>query len=615
MYSIAFVRFVNGVVDAQQKGVFAGSVAGIAESLGLPAWFVDLRHSGTHDRLPSISVLRSGCHQALQWLNDNYWIVQTTYLNNTATDVQELLVTYSEATTQGDTKSANAAVKEIVSIIIADNYRDFLIPVLITSGFLVPESKKTRSKYTDLSLHPEVQNLWTDPLNVFESAWPAFVEDLLLVMIGTFVDPSKTGDAVEHEDGTKSAAYSMSYQSTLAAWSKHLLKAKVINNPKSHIANEDGNSLIDLIVEACLANPNVFSKHVLADIAASNKELAALLKPFISFVDDTFKSAVIAEKSQQKRRKSKSSSSTTDMNSTDPTTLLSTELTLLHSRIESTLYEAQDAAADAEATDNENESGDTITTAAAVMNPWTAATHLSWHRVPLGHVPGMGLPCLDVSVEVDDVVLASRIGVLCYPVVEVEPVVEEGLNERVVVVEGGDVKGWSGLSGEEASPTSRDKSLSNKLKLHMRQQQVLLLGWHKFKSLLQRRPSYHKTPSHNYLLIQGFDVVQTLLECLLKKANLGTIQPGIKIFSTDPTLQEHIKDLARRVLFKQLLKAIRDPLLHSLLKNPEPFALDFGGQLKIHYHHGMTLCERIFKDLVNGPHSWNKNSCQPGILI
>ena len=63
LYSIAFIRFVNGLIDPAQKGVYAASMSGIADQLGLPAWFVELRHAGTHDQLPTLTLLRNGSHQ------------------------------------------------------------------------------------------------------------------------------------------------------------------------------------------------------------------------------------------------------------------------------------------------------------------------------------------------------------------------------------------------------------------------------------------------------------------------------------------------------------------------------------------------------------------------
>lgn len=45
----------------------------IAEAIGLPASFVDIRHQATHQDLPSLVVLRSATHRALAWLWDHYW--------------------------------------------------------------------------------------------------------------------------------------------------------------------------------------------------------------------------------------------------------------------------------------------------------------------------------------------------------------------------------------------------------------------------------------------------------------------------------------------------------------------------------------------------------------
>lgn len=65
LYSMSFVRFVNRLIDPAQKGAYAMSMTGIAQSLGLPGWFVDLRHAATHDQLPILSLLRNGCKQVI----------------------------------------------------------------------------------------------------------------------------------------------------------------------------------------------------------------------------------------------------------------------------------------------------------------------------------------------------------------------------------------------------------------------------------------------------------------------------------------------------------------------------------------------------------------------
>jgi ribosomal biogenesis protein LAS1 len=59
-YGLAVVRFVNGLVDPLQTGVYARSISAIALQIGLPLSFVELRHACTHEELPSLEVLREG---------------------------------------------------------------------------------------------------------------------------------------------------------------------------------------------------------------------------------------------------------------------------------------------------------------------------------------------------------------------------------------------------------------------------------------------------------------------------------------------------------------------------------------------------------------------------
>lgn len=75
-YSLALTRFVNSVVDSHQTGGFAQSIAAIAARIGLPLWFVEIRHAVTHEELPSIAVCRQAARSALAWLHRHFWIPQ-----------------------------------------------------------------------------------------------------------------------------------------------------------------------------------------------------------------------------------------------------------------------------------------------------------------------------------------------------------------------------------------------------------------------------------------------------------------------------------------------------------------------------------------------------------
>lgn len=74
--STALIRFVNGIIDPYQKGSYVMPMQVIARDIGLPVFLVDLRHTCTHETLPSLKELRCGVEEALKWLYENYWAVQ-----------------------------------------------------------------------------------------------------------------------------------------------------------------------------------------------------------------------------------------------------------------------------------------------------------------------------------------------------------------------------------------------------------------------------------------------------------------------------------------------------------------------------------------------------------
>lgn len=55
--------FVNSLVDPLQTAYFARSIASLAAQIGLPLWFVELRHQATHEDLPRLAVLRDAARQ------------------------------------------------------------------------------------------------------------------------------------------------------------------------------------------------------------------------------------------------------------------------------------------------------------------------------------------------------------------------------------------------------------------------------------------------------------------------------------------------------------------------------------------------------------------------
>ncbi|ODQ76994.1 hypothetical protein BABINDRAFT_16178, partial [Babjeviella inositovora NRRL Y-12698] len=73
-YTMTLIRFVNGLLDPFQQSTHAIPLHTLAKNLNLPTWFVELRHQGTHESLPSLNMLRMGAKEALNWLWHNYWL-------------------------------------------------------------------------------------------------------------------------------------------------------------------------------------------------------------------------------------------------------------------------------------------------------------------------------------------------------------------------------------------------------------------------------------------------------------------------------------------------------------------------------------------------------------
>ncbi|KAJ4388728.1 rRNA-processing protein las1 [Gnomoniopsis smithogilvyi] len=72
-YLVGFTRFVTGLLDSHQDKARKLSMYGVAKTIGLPASFVELRHQGTHESMPSLTQLRPAARRALVWIWEYYW--------------------------------------------------------------------------------------------------------------------------------------------------------------------------------------------------------------------------------------------------------------------------------------------------------------------------------------------------------------------------------------------------------------------------------------------------------------------------------------------------------------------------------------------------------------
>ncbi|KFH68044.1 hypothetical protein MVEG_06774 [Podila verticillata NRRL 6337] len=265
MYSMVFIRFVNGYVDAFQSAKTAKSIAYLAvEKVGMPVWFVELRHTATHDYLPSLAILRSATHQALAWINENYWMPQLVSVrldekpseemkSAMSDDVRQIMEAHRtikekqiEENSLPQPKQEHIVISRLVRELVkrcgsGDELLDTLVPILLEPGMLVPKSKKMRASARDLNLDslgrmvdycwmPLMARLHLD-LSAMSSTKDGEVLSFWVSLVNGMLDK-----LIEANAPSGTTAKAGSYLITILAWIKHLLKLHYdsLHTPTKH---------------------------------------------------------------------------------------------------------------------------------------------------------------------------------------------------------------------------------------------------------------------------------------------------------------------------------------------------------------------------------------------
>ncbi|KAJ2870222.1 rRNA-processing protein las1, partial [Coemansia asiatica] len=307
LYAMALIRFVNTIVDLEQRGTYAQSIVSLAGRIGMPAWFVELRHAGTHESLPNLAALQSACQQALGWLNDYYWNRQTRTLPpDTQIHVREALSKYldvqktmpvSKRTRKSSKKptpgqlameAASDELRQFLGNLHPDAVRLCLVPVLLEPGFLVPKEKKLRSAFPECKIPQALESQWLGLLLLLAECLgeTLFFEELLSAIVAILTPDSVEHGIFESLDSTLST----SHAATLVAWIRWILEAHYHHaSEQLEDQNEAAAAAFELInidglLERCLRNPSYFSRSVLKVFCEFDTELKRDLKPFIDYM-------------------------------------------------------------------------------------------------------------------------------------------------------------------------------------------------------------------------------------------------------------------------------------------------------------------------------------------
>ncbi|KAH8548796.1 Las1-like-domain-containing protein [Umbelopsis sp. PMI_123] len=402
MYTMAFVRFVNGIVDPAQRGQFAVSVSILAERLQLPLWFVELRHAGTHEYLPSLQVLRNGCHQALMWLHDFYWMValkpdgSAPLTKSSMSKIRDMLGAYKEARKRQlkerrtikstESRECSKAIKKIVATVSTDVIRDGLIPVLIDVGGIVPAGKKKRPTTASMSLSEDLIDLWTPLLRNLDVNFGAFAEELIAALLAKItieedigIDKNLigpfTGFFDTADENEKNLAHtSSSYMATIAAWLKYIIESSA-NRQQNASSGILQDVMVDDILEHCLKNPNFYTRYLLTVMSNAHPKLGDSIQPFLIYIDN------VLSTSQKKL------ASVPELNDAD----MEAELDRLNNHVMQSKQMALDNLSDKQ----------DIIMADCNANGWSLYSESKWNACPLGCLPDGSVPRLELPLELD----------------------------------------------------------------------------------------------------------------------------------------------------------------------------------------------------------------------
>ena len=294
MYAMAITRFVNGLVDQQQKGAYSLPVAQLARNMDIPRFLVDIRHAATHDSLPSIHVLRRAANTALEWLFNNYWSIQRGYSVEIKTFISDLLKRYKWNRKQSlkpieeDAMSAVPLtedqiqiVKELVDLMPEQLCKETFCNILISNeGFLVPLARKKRCTL-DGGISANLLELWQPLLQALSYSWRNLFTDLFETGLDLL-----SGRQFENDT---------SYHATLAVWVRLFIQ---------QIGENASDAIKQGLLHCIMRTPNDYTKYLIESDAFSDLKdrRIAMLSEFASSFSSGFSINIDGDSAEEGER-------------------------------------------------------------------------------------------------------------------------------------------------------------------------------------------------------------------------------------------------------------------------------------------------------------------------
>ncbi|KAK4685678.1 ribosomal biogenesis protein LAS1, partial [Tremellales sp. Uapishka_1] len=228
-YSMAIVRFVNGMVDPLQTGPYARPISHLASQLGLPPSLIALRHRATHEDLPPIELLHNAIHDAIGYLQHYSFLP---LLASTSEDqwnagepsgrIVELISRWKKVIKVrlrekevGEENPNGRELKRVRRELEQSEVED-VVEALCGVGGLVPVARKKRPTRDQTGPSSSSLLLWQPLLSHLHTFHPTFSPTLASHILGIILNPPPTAIEADQEKEIQSFRWG------LACWLIHV---------------------------------------------------------------------------------------------------------------------------------------------------------------------------------------------------------------------------------------------------------------------------------------------------------------------------------------------------------------------------------------------------------
>lgn len=249
-YSMAIVRFVNGLLDPLQQTAHAIPLRTLAQRIELPDLFVEIRHAATHQAIPPLEMLQLAGFMALNWLWTHFWDpMDTTKGQNSK---KKMLEDQINKFLDGNNPKTDEVAETMWDIAKPDH--KLLISTFIANERIIPKNRGIIKEELEI-IYEILQNLNSKDARIWNTFWTLLARDL---------------------GSHGSVFYQSSKLETKVFRSKNIVHViSETMREQQQLVTKPG---VKHILKACLLAPNKYTLEVIRSICHLNPQFAYLIE-------------------------------------------------------------------------------------------------------------------------------------------------------------------------------------------------------------------------------------------------------------------------------------------------------------------------------------------------